>query len=71
MAFELAYDLDEALKRQNISLKDIEALRNANVPHTPKDITDKQVKENYYNFNVINLIFSFIVSIIFRCMWKY
>lgn len=54
MAFELAYDLDEALKRQNISLKDIEALRNANVPHTPKDITDKQVKENYYNFNVIN-----------------
>lgn len=40
---ELAYDLDEAVRRQKISLTDLQRLREATVGIAPKDITDKQL----------------------------
>lgn len=43
MAFELDYDLDKAMQRQNINMKDLQSLREAVTNIAPKDITDKQV----------------------------
>lgn len=43
MDHDLGYDLDEAFKRENISMKDIESLRAAVLDFTPKTITNKQV----------------------------
>lgn len=68
MAFELGYDLDEALKRQNLSLKDIELLRNSNIPNAPKDLTDKQVLAHILcDKKKLKLILK-LVSPISRCL---
>lgn len=44
MAFELGYDLKEAIKRQEISQDEIAELRESKIPLLPADITDKQVR---------------------------
>lgn len=40
-ALELGFDMDEALRRQNIAVADVQQLREATVGIAPKDITDK------------------------------
>lgn len=40
---DLAFDLDEALAREDLSLKDIKSLRDPPVPGVPTDVTDKQL----------------------------
>lgn len=40
---DLAFDLDEALARENLSIKDIRSLRDPSIPGTPSGITDKQL----------------------------
>lgn len=40
---DLAFDLDEALKREDLSLKDIKSLMDPPVPGVPSDITEKQL----------------------------
>lgn len=43
MEYDLGYNLDEAFKRENISMKDIDSLRVAVSDFAPKTITNKQV----------------------------
>lgn len=45
---DLAYDLDEAISRENLSLKDVKGLRDPMIPGVPADITDKQLA-HFYN----------------------
>lgn len=40
---DLAFDLNEALGREDLSIKDIRSLRDPSIPGTPNDITDKQL----------------------------
>lgn len=40
---DLAYNLEAALERENLSLKDLENLRNPAIPGVPANITDKQL----------------------------
>lgn len=40
---DLAYDLNEAMKREELSLKDVKSLRDPVIPGAPTDITDKQL----------------------------
>lgn len=44
MAHELSYDLDKAAERQSIDIKELQTLREEVVNYTPKNITDKQVR---------------------------
>lgn len=43
MAYELGFDLEEAIKRRNISKEDIVAIRQSKLPYVPEDVTDKMV----------------------------
>jgi len=43
MAHELGYDLDEAIKRQNLSKENIAAIRESKVPNVPNNVTDKLI----------------------------
>ncbi|XP_055544981.1 alpha-tocopherol transfer protein-like isoform X2 [Wyeomyia smithii] len=43
MPFDLGYDLDEALKREEICRDDFKALRNPPIEGAPTDMTDKQL----------------------------
>lgn len=62
MAHELGYDLDEAIKRQNISRENIVAIRESKLPYVPHNVTDKMVrfylifffffKRSFVNFDV-------------------
>lgn len=40
---DLAFDLNEAIAREDLSLKDIRSLRDPQIPGAPIDITDKQL----------------------------
>lgn len=40
---DLAYSLEEAMARENMSIKDINSLRTPAIPGVPTDITDKQL----------------------------
>lgn len=44
MAYELGFDLDEAIKRQNISKENILAIRESKLPHVPDNVTEKLVR---------------------------
>lgn len=48
MAYELGFDLDEAIKRENISKENIvairELIRESKLPHVPDNITEKLVR---------------------------
>lgn len=75
-AYELSYDLDEAIKqRPNISLKNIEALR-AQIPTDgpiPKTLTDKQVISVTFTQRAVWLMLSLDISVgvVRRCLrWK-
>lgn len=43
MAYELGYDLDEAIKRQNLSKENLITIRESKIPNVPANITDKLV----------------------------
>ncbi|XP_053695187.1 alpha-tocopherol transfer protein-like isoform X2 [Sabethes cyaneus] len=43
MAFDLGYDLEEALKRQDLSREDFKAIRTPPIEGVPLNITDKQI----------------------------
>lgn len=51
MEYELGYNLDEALKRVNISISDLKALRSPPVDGVPDSITDKQLLLFYNGCN--------------------
>lgn len=51
MDYELGYDLDEALKRENLSLSDLKSLRTPSVDGVPANITDKQLLLFYNGCN--------------------
>lgn len=51
MDYELGYDLDEALKRENLSLSDLKSLRTPPVDGVPVSITDKQLLLFYNGCN--------------------
>ena len=60
MDFDLEYDYEEALKRQNIDPADIEILRKtvAEIEVIPKTLTDKQV------WVILSIIINFKVDLI-------
>ncbi|XP_037039603.1 alpha-tocopherol transfer protein-like [Bradysia coprophila] len=43
MAYELGFDLADAIKRQNISKENIVAIRESKIPHVPDNISDKLI----------------------------
>lgn len=43
MAHELGFDLEEAIKRQNLSKEDIVAIRESKLEYVPDNVTDKMV----------------------------
>lgn len=51
MDYELGYDLDEALKRECISISDLKALRTPPVDGVPLNVTDKQLLLFYNGCN--------------------
>lgn len=53
MAHELGYDLDEAIKRRNLSKENIIAIRESKLPYVPDNVTDKLV--------------SFLISLKYMC----
>lgn len=50
MAFELGYDYEEAIQRQNILPANIAAIRESKLPGVPVNVTDKLVRfiKNYF-----------------------